>query len=77
MTTFINRKSSLTIALGNYMIFSVSSQETVGNQESLLIIVKEDDLEIVKDKVTARALMNDGENPLLLSIKVSSFICKI
>ena len=77
MKTVITRKSSLTIALGNYMIFFNFIPETIGNQESLLQIVEEEEYEIVKDKVTAMSLMNHGENTLLLAIKVRCFICKI
>ncbi|XP_068762522.1 transient receptor potential protein-like isoform X2 [Montipora capricornis] len=43
----------------------------IGEQELLLEIVEEQSYELVKERVTATALMNCGENPLLLAIKVS------
>ncbi|XP_068761457.1 short transient receptor potential channel 4-like [Montipora capricornis] len=46
-------------------------RETIDNQELLLRIVEGGDYKRVKERVTATALMNCGENPLLLSMKVS------
>lgn len=40
-------------------------------EDRLLSLIDEGYFEDVQEKVTAKSLMNDGKNPLLLAIKVS------